>query len=385
MKSRDITAIPHRKITHPLDPLSAAELRATIDGLRTAKGLTERHGFVIIRLDEPPKETVRRFRPGEPIEREAFAVVYDADSGETHEAVIVPATGEVRSWALVPDVQPQVMLDEFGAAIDVVRASPAFQAGLARRGIDDPALVHIEAWSIGDMAPEGLEDRRLAWTPCWVKSDPQDNHYAHPIRGLHAIVDLQAMEVVHVEDHGLTPLPTQPGNYREEDVGGYRDGPEAARRSSSPRARASRSTAGRSAGRSGASASASTSARASTCTRSATRTAGACARSRTAISIAELVIPYGDPGPGGYRKNAFDIGEYGLGLLTNSLELGCDCLGEIRYLDVDLADAPGRGDDDPQRDLHARGGRRPPLEALRLDDGDERGAPLAGGSSSPRS
>ena len=61
------------------------------------------------------------------------------------------------------------------------------------------------------------------------------------------------------------------------------------------------------------------------------------------LSIAELVIPYGDPGgrPGGYRKNAFDIGEYGLGLLTNSLELGCDCLGEIRYLDVDLA-TPGR-------------------------------------------
>jgi primary-amine oxidase len=59
------------------------------------------------------------------------------------------------------------------------------------------------------------------------------------------------------------------------------------------------------------------------------------------VSIAELVIPYADPGPGGYRKNAFDIGEYGLGLLTNSLELGCDCLGEIRYLDVDLATPRG--------------------------------------------
>ena len=76
------------------------------------------------------------------------------------------------------------------------------------------------------------------------------------------------------------------------------------------------------------------------CTSSGTRTATACVGSRTALSVAELVIPYGDPGPGGYRKNAFDIGEYGLGLLTNSLELGCDCLGEIRYLDVDLA-TPG--------------------------------------------
>ncbi len=50
-------------------------------------------------------------------------------------------------------------------------------------------------------------------------------------------------------------------------------------------------------------------------------------------SIAELVIPYGDPGPTTHFKNVFDIGEYGLGPLTNSLELGCDCLGEIAYLD----------------------------------------------------
>ena len=35
--------------------------------------------------------------------------------------------------------------------------------------------------------------------------------------------------------------------------------------------------------------------------------------------------------------NAFDAGEYGLGMCTNSLELGCDCLGEIRYFDGVLA------------------------------------------------
>ena len=30
-------------------------------------------------------------------------------------------------------------------------------------------------------------------------------------------------------------------------------------------------------------------------------------------SFAELVIPYGDGTPGGFRKNAFDLGEYGAG------------------------------------------------------------------------
>ena len=50
-----------------------------------------------------------------------------------------------------------------------------------------------------------------------------------------------------------------------------------------------------------------------------------------------MVVPYGDPGPMHNRKNAFDAGEYGLGMCTNSLELGCDCLGEIRYFDGILA------------------------------------------------
>ena len=239
----------------------------------------------------------------------------------------------------MPGVQPSVTLDEFGEAIAAVRAHDGFRAALAKRGIDDPELVHIEAWSIGDMAPAGLEGRRLAWTPCWVKSDPADNHYAHPIRGLHAIVDLQTMEVVELEDHGVTPLPPRPGNYAEADVGGYRDdlrplevvqaeGPSFEVDGWEVRWQKWRLRVGFSQ-REGL-----------TLHDVGYEDGGRVRPVAHSLSIAELVIPYGDPGPGGYRKNAFDIGEYGLGLLTNSLELGCDCLGEIRYLDVDLA-TPG--------------------------------------------
>lgn len=51
------------------------------------------------------------------------------------------------------------------------------------------------------------------------------------------------------------------------------------------------------------------------------------------MSVAEMVVPYGEtihPHP---RKFAFDVGEYGMGTLSNSLELGCDCLGTISYMD----------------------------------------------------
>ncbi len=43
-------------------------------------------------------------------------------------------------------------------------------------------------------------------------------------------------------------------------------------------------------------------------------------------SMAEMVVPYGDPTGGNYRRNAFDTGEYGVGQFLDSLTLGCDCL-----------------------------------------------------------
>src|SRR5215204_3012450 len=54
-----------------------------------------------------------------------------------------------------------------------------------------------------------------------------------------------------------------------------------------------------------------------------------------------MVVPYGDPGEPYYRKNAFDIGELLLGTLANPLTHGCDCLGSIRYFDVQIVDGDG--------------------------------------------
>ena len=58
-------------------------------------------------------------------------------------------------------------------------------------------------------------------------------------------------------------------------------------------------------------------------------------------SLAEMVVPYGDTNITQARKNAFDVGEYNIGLLANSLELGCDCLGEIYYFDAVVCDNRG--------------------------------------------
>ena len=45
-----------------------------------------------------------------------------------------------------------------------------------------------------------------------------------------------------------------------------------------------------------------------------------------------MVVPYADPSPVRFWQNYFDAGEYMFGRYANSLELGCDCLGEIQLL-----------------------------------------------------
>ena len=59
------------------------------------------------------------------------------------------------------------------------------------------------------------------------------------------------------------------------------------------------------------------------------------------MSLTEIMVPYGDPRAPFNRKCAFDMVDYGLGNCCSSLDLGCDCLGAIKYFDAVLADKKG--------------------------------------------
>ncbi|KIW64425.1 hypothetical protein, variant [Phialophora macrospora] len=51
------------------------------------------------------------------------------------------------------------------------------------------------------------------------------------------------------------------------------------------------------------------------------------------LSLSEMFVPYGDPRAPYARKAAFDLGNNGAGCTANNLQLGCDCLGHIKYFD----------------------------------------------------
>lgn len=59
------------------------------------------------------------------------------------------------------------------------------------------------------------------------------------------------------------------------------------------------------------------------------------------LSLSDMSIPYADPRPPYHKKQAFDLGDAGAGAMANNLKLGCDCLGNIQYLDGVVSDDKG--------------------------------------------
>jgi len=324
---------------HPLDPLSGEEIRRAIGILREAGHAGPETRFVSVDLHEPPKSELASARHGQEFPRKAFIVALDPREHMTYEGVVSVTAGSVLFWRPVPGARAPITLGEYADCERLVRADQRFREGLRRRGIDHPDQVLVEAWGIGPFTRAEDEGRRLVWTLCFYRASPGDNPYAKPIHGLHAIVDLDDMAVVRVEDAGIVPLPPGTGNYTPGSVSpreGLKpieiqqpagvsfevDGWEV--RWQNWRLRLGFTA------REGL----------------VLHTVGYedHGRLRPVIhraSVTELVIPYSDPRPFQGWRNAFDIGEYGIGVVTNSLELGCDCLGEIRYFDVELADIRG--------------------------------------------
>ena len=342
---------------HPLDPLDAREISQAVEILRRERPVTPEARFVSVSLNEPLKSQIPFAAPtvssgaGQPggnhsvpddaaVPREAFVVLLEPAQHTTYEAVVSLTDGSVVSWRSVPDVCAPVTLAEYAECELVTRADPGILAGLERRGITSPERVLVEPWGIGTFTDPAEAGRRVAWTLLFYRERPDDNPYAKPIHGLHAIVDLDEMTVVRVEDLGVVAMPPGSGAYAADRVGPLRDdlkpleitqphGPSFEINGWEVRWQRWRLRLGFTA-REGL----------------VLHTVGYEDRGRVRpvvwrASVAELFIPYADPRPFQGWRNAFDIGEYGIGIMANSLELGCDCLGEIRYLDVNLVGSDG--------------------------------------------
>ena len=226
-----------------------------------------------------------------------------------------------------------------------MKADPRVVAALAERGLTDLDLVCIDVWTYGKaVMPEQWRDRRLGWADIWVRVDPDreplrqpgfrdeaDRRHEHdgaagdrvrldviappaPVMGEYE-PDLVPGQTLRTD---IKPLEiTQPDGPSFEVDGNvvrwqnwefrlafnYREGPVIHQVKYDDH--------------------------------------GTVRDIAYRMSFAEMIVPYRDSSFDHYRRTAYDIGEWGIGYMTTSLALGCDCLGEIRYVDAVLTDSLG--------------------------------------------
>ena len=329
---------------HPLDPLSADEIRAAVAVLRREQGVGPNWRFGTIELREPSKQSLNA---GDGVSREAIVSCWNRDDGQTYKAVVSIGDDRVTSWEHRPGEQANFTETEFYECNEALKKEPRVLEALERHGIDDIDRVLFDTWAYGGLlVPEKYRDRRVGWTDVWISNSEGSNPYANPLSGLHFVVDMNTMELLEVDDQSAVDRPRTMGEYVPTLVPGLRlrddvkpleiSQPEGAsfrldgnllewqkwsmRLGFNPREGLVIHTLGY---------------------RDGERLRPVAHR----MSFAEMVVPYRDPTNDHKARTAFDIGEWGLGFMTTSLELGCDCLGEIAYLDAVVHDAHGEPKD----------------------------------------
>ncbi|MEC4018579.1 primary-amine oxidase [Streptomyces sp. H27-D2] len=332
---------------HPLDPLSADEISAARRVLDEAGKAGADTRFPLVLLDEPARHTVAAHRDGDPVARRVRATLLDTSTGLGAEALIDVTAGtpgallSYRELDAVEDGQPPILFEEYEICDAVVKADPGWRKAMAERGITDTALAVAAPLAAGNFGVARETGRRMLRSLTFLRCDESDNPFAHPVAGLVADVDVTERRVLRLIDTAAVPVPAECGRYEAEFNGPARtdlrpleisqpEGPSFAlsgHRLSWQNWRMRIDF----------------NAREGLVHHLVQHQDGE--RERSVLhraSLAEMAVPYAEPDPARNWVCYLDAGEYLLGRNANALKLGCDCLGEIRYLDAVLSDDLGR-------------------------------------------
>ena len=326
----------------PLNPLSADEIKATVDVLKAESRYREGMRFTEISLKPPPKEDVWAFAlTGKPVNAPRQAAFVILDGKAVIEGTVDLAARRVTAWTPLPGVHGMVLLDDFATVQAAIEASPEYAAALAQRGITDVKKVVATPLTVGyfDGKDSLRQEDRLLKVVGYV--DVGDNNYwAHPIENLVAVVDLEQKKVIKIEDQGVVPVPLKPTPYDGSDRKAW-----PARKPlqiSEPEGK-NYSIAGNTLSWGNWQLHLRLDSRVGLVLSTVSyNDKGTRRKVLYQGSLGGMIVPYGDPDTGWYFKAYLDSGEYGMGTLTSPIERGTDAPENAVLLDATLADYSGK-------------------------------------------
>ncbi|WP_441295474.1 primary-amine oxidase [Microbacterium terrisoli] len=338
-------------VPHPLDRLTETEIATARAVFDDAGVVTDETRFAYLGLEEPAKQDVLDYDPTDPPDRQVRVFLLDRSTGLAQDVVASLTTRQIVSRRTLDasDGQPPVLLEDFESVDEIVKSDQRWRDAMARRGVTDLDLVCTCPLSAGTYDIPGEEGRRMLRVLSFLQHRKADHPWAHPIDGVVAYIDLIRNEVIDVIDDAVMPIPEEEGNFDDPAATGpartslkpleitQPEGPSFHVDGNVVQWQNWRFRVGFDA-REGL-----------VLHQISFDDHG---RQRPIVyraSVSEMVVPYGDPSPVRFWQNYFDAGEYLMGKWTNSLVLGCDCLGEIHYFDGWVADDHGN----PQQIVNA--------------------------------
>ncbi len=319
---------------------SAAEITAVRNILHAAGLLGESARIAYLGLLDPPRTQT----PDAAVDRRFRVFLHDVSGAAPTDAVVSVTGGTVES-AVELDTgttgELPVLEEEFAVVEEILAVHPDWLTALQARGLD-VAKVRVAPLSAGVFEYPEEKGRRILRGLAFVQDFPEDSAWAHPVDGLLAYVDVTNKRVDAVLDFGVVPVPAGHGNYTDPELTGPLRETQRPISITQPEGPSFTLTGGNHVEWEKWSVDVGFDVREGVILQNLAFNDGG--RKRPVInraSIAEMVVPYGDPSPVRSWQNYFDTGEYLVGQYANSLELGCDCLGEITYLSPVISDAFG--------------------------------------------
>ncbi len=313
--------------------MSEADVQAVHDVVLAHPACPKSVRFVSVSLVETKSSTNSNARVFQ-------AVLLDRPKNRCIEARVDVLLRRVVEWKEQSGHQPMVLYEEYDMVDDLVKRDSSWRRALAKRGILDTNDVVVDAWAVGALKIPGYESSRLMRGVSYVR-EKQTNFYGRPIEGLTAVVDLVTQKVVKIIDNGVVPI----AGPSEEFFPDSHPNPD--------RARLHRMRIEQSATnveidennfiqwqgwrfqvmlhpREGL----------------VLRTVSIADKGKLRsvlhrLALSEMVVPYGDTASNWTWRNAFDVGEYGVGNLTFPMDSLNDAPANARFLDAVLADNDG--------------------------------------------
>ncbi|KAF7514419.1 hypothetical protein GJ744_000189 [Endocarpon pusillum] len=332
---------------HPFDPLSSLEIETATSLVRAEHGSLF---YNAVTLDEPKKADMLAWLADPdhtPRPHRIADVVAIGRGSKVFDGLVDLDERKIIQWKETPGVQPLITMEDLQVVEHICRQDPKVieQCGIIGIPRQDMDKVYCDPWTIGydERFGSGI---RLQQALMYYRPHVDDNQYGFPL-DFCPIFDADKQEIIHIDvPKERRPVNQAPAsNYHPTAVknsGGYRTDlkpinitqPEGV----------SFKVSGRIIEWQNWSVHVGFNYREGIVLNNITYFDRAENKVRPIfyrLSLAEMVVPYGNPEHPHHRKHAFDLGEYGGGYMTNSLALGCDCKGSIHYIDANLVNRAG--------------------------------------------